>query len=68
MDGELFDPSEEPEEPAFDLLELPPSEPPPEEPPPSDEPFFPLDLSAESPPDPFFSEEATSLSEEAAFL
>ncbi len=60
-------------EPPLRSVELPlPSEEPPlrsEEPPlRSDELFSPLDFSAESLPDVFFSEEAASLSEEAAFL
>ena len=70
-DREVFDPSEEPEEPPFDLLEPPSDEPPPpsEDPPtPPDEPFAPLVFLAESPSDAFFSDEAPSLSDEAAFL
>ncbi len=46
-------------EPALRSVELPPL---------SDELFSPLDFSAESLPDVFFSEEAASLSEEAASL
>jgi hypothetical protein len=85
VDGEVFDPPEEleePEEPVFESLELPPEDPPPEappaedppseEPPPSDElfpaPDFFAESPAESPPDALFSEEAASLSEDAAFL
>jgi len=54
----------------FDLLELPlePSPPSDELPPPPDEPAPFLDSPPESPSDPFFSEDAASLSEEAAFL
>ena len=72
MDCEVFDPSEEAEEPPFGLLEPPSEDPPPppsEDPPPTSDELFPaLDFSAESPPDAFFSDEAASLSEEAAFL
>ena len=70
-DWEVFDPSEDPEEPPLDLLEPPSEDPPPpsdDPPPPPDELFPPLDFSAESPPVVFFSEETASLSEEAAFL
>jgi len=68
---EVFDPSEEPEDPPFDFFEPPSEEPPPppvEPPLPSDEIFFSLVFVTESPSDVFFSEEAASLSEEAAFL